>query len=387
MHVCIVDAANMTPFYNASLCRALVAEGCQVTMLTSPFTYDTWPWYAGVDVDLRFFHLFQNRALSQLNDKPKIRRMLRALEYPFDWLSFLASFDRPGVVLHFQWAPVPALDRWVWRRLKQVGHALVYTAHNVIPHSAHQPPWGVEQLYATPRRIIVHTHSLAEELRTAFPGTASRIRVVPCGTLFNDVPELSREAARNALGLPSMARVALFWGLIEPYKGVECLIRAFSKVTRRIENAHLLIAGKPNTPVEPYQILVEQLNLSHKVHTRFEFVPTELAPAYFGAADVVVLPYLEASQSGVLLTAYRFGRAVIVTDTGGLPDTIELNKNGLVVPPGDENALADAMVEILAELEKAEAMGQYSRQLGWERYNWRDIARATIAVYREIWEA
>ena len=322
--------------------------------------------------------------MSHAVGRPRVRRLIRALEYPLDLLRFLALTKRSDLVLHFQWASVPTLDVWAWRYLKRAGHPLIYTAHNVLPHGAQQPSRAFQDLYAIPHRVIVHTPLMAQELRARFPSTSSRIRVIPCGTLFDDVPEMPRDAARSALGLRPDSRIALFWGLIEPYKGLECMIRAFSQVARRVRDARLLIVGKPNVPVAPYRALIEHLDLSGRVDTRFEFVPTEQAPKYFGAADVVVLPYLEASQSGVLLTAYRFGRAVIVTKTGGLPDTVEPNRNGLIVPPGDEDALADAMTETLSDPKKIAEMGERSRQLGAERFNWRDIARDTIAVYREI---
>jgi glycosyltransferase involved in cell wall biosynthesis len=385
MQVWMIDAVSMTPYYNASLCRALLAEGCAVTMITSPFIYDPWPIYKGTNTEFQFSRFLAHRPL-RFARSPRVRRLMRALEYPLDLLHVFGPRAGSRPLLHFQWAALPALDAWVWRYLKHAGYPLVLTAHDILPHNSQRPPLGQERLYGTPDRIIVHTPALAREFRERFPGASARIRIIPHGTLFEDVPEIPRGVARNALELPMDAPVALFWGLVEPYKGIECLIKAFSQVARELPAARLLLVGKPNVPVQLYLDLIERVQLVDAIHTRFEFVPTEQASLYFGAADLVVLPYLEASQSGVLLAAYRFGRAVVVTATGGLPDTVQDGANGLVVSPGDEPALARAMIEILSNPARMEEMGERSYRMGVERYNWQTIARQTLAVYREVRE-
>ncbi len=384
MNVWMIDSTNMVPYYNASLCRALQAGGSQVTMITAPFIYDSWPIYQGVNVEFKFSRFLQQKFTLKMARNAKIRQLLRAAEYPINLLSVFARLQKPKPILHFQWSAVPSLDVWVWQYLKRIGYPLIYTAHNIIPHSAQHPPAGLEKLYAIPDRIIVHTPELAQELRSHFPDTAPRIRIIPLGLHFEDVPEISSIDARNTLKIAPETPIALFSGLIEPYKGVEYLIRAFSQVRRKNKQAQLFIAGKPNISVKPYQALIKHLKLTEAIHTHFEFIPTAQISNYFCAADVVVLPYLEASQSAVLLTAYRFGKAVIVTDTGGLANTVEPGKNGLVVPPGDENALAEALITILSNSHTATKMGVASRELGLARYNWQDIAHQTIAVYREI---
>ena len=384
MRVWIVDPVNMTPYYNASLCRALLSTNCQVTMLTSPFIYDPWPIYHGAEVRHCFFRFLENERLLQLASKTSTRRLMRTLSYPLDLLRTFLPPERPRPILHFQWAAIPAFDLWIWRCLKRAGYPVVLTAHNILPHDSQRPPLGQERLYSIPHRIVVHTDSLAQELERRFPSTSGRVRIIPHGTLFDDLPEWPQDAARRSLNLSPDAPVALFFGLIKPYKGVDALIRAFSQAVRQLPEARLLIAGKPSTSAEYYHALVEELDLDGSVRTDLRFIPAEQANLYFGAADVVILPYLEASQSGVLLAAYRFGRPVIVTDTGSLPGTVEHGVNGLVVAPGNEDVLADAMIELLSDPARAEEMGNRSRQMGRELYNWQEIARKTIAMYEEL---
>ena len=384
MRVWMIDAINTAPFYNASLCRALLQEGCDVTMMTSPFHYDEWPIYRDTRVQYRFSRFMTVQGLRILIEHPRLRRLTRGLEYPFDLLRLFIPPEKPRPVLHFQWATAPAIDSWVFMLLKHAGYSVVFTAHNVIPHDAKQPPRGLCRVYSAAQRIIVHSPAIAQELQSYYPEAVPKLRIIPHGTLLDDVPEVPRNFARTYLGLPPDARVVLFFGVVAPYKGVNCLLQAFSHVARELPSARLLLAGKPNTATEPYRNLVDELELTEVVSTRFEFVPTEEAAFYFGAADVVVLPYLEASQSGALLTAYRFGRPVIVTATGGLPETVEHGENGLVVPPGDEGSLSEAMIELLSDPTRARRMGDRSKQLGLERHNWQAIARKTMAVYRGL---
>ena len=384
MRIWIVDPPNMVPYYDASLCRALQAEGHDITMITSPFTYDDWPIYQGVQVNFIFSHFLLQALPRKLCQNKRLRRVFRAATYPLDLLKLITQLPQPPAIIHFQWSAVPFLDAWAWRYIIKKGHRLVYTAHNVIPHDTVKPPPNLAALYNIPQRIIVHSYALAQQMEETFPETSARLSVIPMGVLFEDVTDLSRAEARRKLNLPSETPVALFWGLIEPYKGVECLIKAFSLVARELPQARLLIVGRANISIEPYQNLIQALNLSEAIYTRFEFVPTEEISLYFSAADLVVLPYLEASQSAVLLTAYRFGRAVLVTETGGLPETVMPERNGLVVPPNDETALAEALIRLLSAPQTLVDMGAASQKLGTEKHNWRKIAKQTTNLYRQL---
>lgn len=384
MNVWMIDPLNNTPFYNADLCRALQEKDVDLTMITAPFIYDPWPIYHNVMVNHQFSRFLKTRWGKKLATKPKIRRLLRAMEYPIDLFSLFSKTPRPKPLLHFQWAIAPALDAHLWQILKRAGYSIVYTAHDIIPHGAQQAPLGLQSLYALADRIIVHSPILAADLQKLAPNVAEKIRIVPLGVGLGNVPEVPQPEARQTLGLSQETAIALFFGLIEPYKGVAILIQAFARVVAELPQARLIIAGKANMPTQPYQSLISQLGLEKVIDTRFEFIPTQQLPAYYGAADVVVLPYLEASQSAALLTAYRYGKAVIVTQVGSLADTVTNGQNGLVIPPNDEDALATALIDILANRSRATEMGHHSQNLGLERHHWADIAHQTIAVYHEL---
>jgi glycosyltransferase involved in cell wall biosynthesis len=137
---------------------------------------------------------------------------------------------------------------------------------------------------------------------------------------------------------------ALFFGLIRPYKGLDVLLRAVALARRRVP-LQLVVAGEFYQDRAPYEALLEQLELRGAVQLLDRYVPNEEVEGYFKAADVVVLPYVSATQSGIAQTALLFGRPVIVTRVGGLPEAVRPGETGYVVPPNDPEALAAALVE------------------------------------------
>jgi glycosyltransferase involved in cell wall biosynthesis len=188
--------------------------------------------------------------------------------------------------------------------------------------------------------------------------------------------------ARQTLGVPLDAPTALFFGSIRPYKGLDVLLRAFAKVRDRVPNAQLIIAGRPWENFDAYQRIIEEFGLSDRVRIFLGYIPTEEVKLYFSAADLVVLPYRSfAAQSGVGLTAAAFGKPVVVSRVGGLPDL--QGDARWVVEPNDPSSLADAMALALENREELERQSAAARRRC-EEMSWEDIAERTLAVYRDV---
>jgi glycosyltransferase involved in cell wall biosynthesis len=132
---------------------------------------------------------------------------------------------------------------------------------------------------------------------------------------------------------------------------------------------------------------VHGLGLSGAVRTTLRYVSHCEMAAWFTAADAVALPYLATSQSAVLMTAYTFGRPVVTTTVGGLPEAVDPGQSGLLVPPSDEAALVEAIVALLADSHRCTQMGRYARHLAETRYSWQVISSATLGVYRSLMKA
>jgi D-inositol-3-phosphate glycosyltransferase len=176
----------------------------------------------------------------------------------------------------------------------------------------------------------------------------------------------SREEAKRTLNL-SARNVALFFGHVRPFKGLDIALRAWPRLK---SNVVLLVAGEAwwNREQE-YRDLAKGLD---NVRFDFRFIPDSEIATYFGAADVVLAPYRTEAQSGVALASFHFGRPVIASRVGGLPEIIEEGKNGLLVPPDDPDALARAVDAFFASPDP-NVMEEGAREAA-KRYSWEEYA-------------
>jgi glycosyltransferase involved in cell wall biosynthesis len=160
-------------------------------------------------------------------------------------------------------------------------------------------------------------------------------------------PPVPQGEARRRLGLPTGAPVFLFFGFVRRYKGLHVLLDAFGDVVRRVPAARLVVAGEFYADEEALRAQAAPLGAA----VRFDagYIPDEQIAPYFCAASAVVQPYVSATQSGVAQIAFHYGRPVVTTDVGGLAETVPDGEAGLVVPPEDPPALADALVRFVEE--------------------------------------
>lgn len=168
----------------------------------------------------------------------------------------------------------------------------------------------------------------------------------------------------------------LFFGRITPYKGLDVLIRAMPTVRQVIPHAHLLIAGDGPLP--------RNLPDDDSVVTRQGYIPEEDVAGLFGSAQAVALPYLDASQSGVLTIAYALRRAVVASHVGAIPDAAIDGKSALLIPPGDVDVLASALIRVLNDDDLRARLAEGGYQYGIERLSWERVAERTVVTYREV---
>ncbi|MDP8922148.1 MAG: glycosyltransferase family 4 protein [Chloroflexota bacterium] len=386
LRVLMLDPNASTPPYDRALCAALARACCDVTLATSRFLYEDLPSPRGYRIQEAFFRLVGGRLgrrLGLADRRARIRRLLKAAEYPLDWALLLAGIERrrPDVV-HVQWAVAPALDLRIWQRLRRLGIPIVYTAHNLLPHAAR--PGDAERygrLYRAADALIVHGERAAEALAERWAVPPERVVVAPHGPLLEEEPELPRDVARRRLGLPLAAPLVLFAGLIEPYKGLDDLLAAFARLTPARPNARLVIAGKPNVPLAPIRADLARHGLAERTIIDARFLPKLELAAYLCAADVVALPYRAATSSGLLLAARRFGRPVVATAVGDLAELIVDGVSGLLVPPRDPAALAAALDRLLANPALAAHLGAEGQRTTLAEGGWDVATRRTLDAY------
>jgi len=233
--------------------------------------------------------------------------------------------------------------------------------------------------------VVVHSGRLAQVLRDHSGDVVREIREIPEGvSTFSLSPDVDRGRARQILGLDSDDPLLLFFGMIKPYKGLEYLLRAWSRVLVEFPRSRLLIAGEPMLPFQPLERLIDNLNIRDSVVLKLGYVPSSEAQYLFCAADAVVLPYVEISTSGVVPVAYRYGRAVIATSVGGLPEMVREGQTGFLVPPCSEQPLAEAICRGLRSPSMLADMGDRGRDWFEREHSWSEVAHQTFQLYRSL---
>jgi glycosyltransferase involved in cell wall biosynthesis len=318
---------------------------------------------------------------------------LRILRLRMIFLKAVLSFLwHRSQIIHFQWVADPTQDYYFIVLLQLLRFKVIYTAHDVVPHEhdTSENRTAFHRIYQRVDKLIVHSERIKKEIIELFSVDKDKIYVIPHGSydFFFNRQNFSKETARQLLDIPLEKRVILFFGLIRRYKGLEYLVDAFEEVKKSAGNIMLLIAGQvcdgDPEAFRHYSNLMGQLACRDDVMCINEYIPLKEVEQYFSAADVVVLPYVQASQSGVLLLAYAAGRPVIVTDTGGLSEVVESGRSGYIIPPKDVQALVRALTEIVQEPALLEKMGAHAKHLAETTYSWSRIALRTMDVYRSF---
>ena len=279
---------------------------------------------------------------------------------PWSWRTAARHLETfaPGLVLLKWWLPFfgPAFASAVGP-LRPRGTRVVLVCDNLVPHE--RRPFDLaftRWMLRNSDGYLVMSESVERDLDRLKPGAPRRRVLHPLYAQF-DRGRWTRESARERLGLDG--EVAVFFGYVRRYKGLDTLLEAWPMV-RAHRPATLVVAGEFYDDAAPYREQVARVNAGAAadsagtgarppVRLLDRYLADEEVEALFKAADVVVLPYRSATQSGVTHVAYALGTPVITTDVGGLSETVRPGGTGLVVPPEDPAALAEAVVRFFAE--------------------------------------
>lgn len=370
LSVQLVDPSAFTPPYDHALAGALVRAGARVELVTSRFAYGDVPGAEGYVVDERFYRWMPGRAGS------RTRRAAKLVQHVPDMLRY-ARHARAADVVHFQWLTVQPLDVHLLpaaRFARGVPRPLVLTAHDVLPREPRPGQRAAQRrLYERVEAIVVHSEHGAARLRDELGIDSARVHTIPHGafthfTELDDPTPLPPELA--AVEQP----VVLCFGLLRPYKGIDVLLEAW----RGIADAELWIVGLPKMELGP-------LRAAAPPNVRFvpRFVADRELPAFFRRADLVVLPYREIDQSGVLFTALAFGTPLLLSAVGGFPEVAATGAAELV-PPGDAAALHAALRRLLADPDARERLAAAAREAAATTYSWDAIAAQHLALYEQV---
>jgi glycosyltransferase involved in cell wall biosynthesis len=301
---------------------------------------------------------------------------------PLTWLRAAFALWRGGydLVVVQWWNPFFGLAfGTITNLLGLVSRARIcFLCHNVLPHEGTRfDRWLTSYAFRRATHFVVHSEQDKANLLALAPKAAVTKTKHPSYAVFGAHDLCDKAEARRRLGLRIDQATLLFFGLIRPYKGLEYLLRALPRVVREVDCV-LLVVGEFYEPKDRYVRLIEDLGLGERIELVDRYVKNEEVSWYFRSADVVVLPYVDATQSGVVQIAFGLEIPVITTDVGGLPEIVEDGRTGFVVGSRSPEQLAEAIVRFYREGRGAAFRREIARRRG--EFDWRQETEAITAL-------
>jgi glycosyltransferase involved in cell wall biosynthesis len=379
VRVHLVDPSAFTPPYDHALCAALAARGHDVVLETSHFPFADVPQGEGYEVREHFYRWQPGPSGSRRRIAAKLAQHVPAMRA----MARRARREHADVV-HVQWAAVQYLDPFLLPRDRPV----VLTAHDVLPREPRLGQAGAQRrLYHRADAVVVHSAHSRDRLVEETGVDPSTVHLIPHGAFTHLAPHLeTTPPAALPAELAQAGRggspVVLFFGLIRPYKGLDVLLEAWDRVVRSgdAKGAELWIAGMPRMPMGALHRAAQAAGAVRWVE---RFVSDAEAAALLARADLVVLPYREIEQSGVLYSALGLGRPLLLSAVGGFPEVAAQGAAALV-PPGDPSALAQELVRLLSDDAERDRLGLGAARVARDRYSWETVAAAHEELYRSL---
>lgn len=309
--------------FNERLARQFKAEGNEVSIYTFSLQYPGF--------------LFPGTTQYSSEPTPQditIKVAINSVN-PLNWLFIGNEIKQanPDLIVVRYWLPFmgPCLGT-ILRIVKRNRHTkIVCIADNIIPHEKRPGDKAFTKYFIKPvDAFITMSEKVMHDLKTLTQKPAQQV-VHPLYDNFGE--QLPKQEARKHLHLPANEKIILFFGFIRKYKGLDLLLQAMSLPSVKQSGIKLLVAGEFYEDRKIYDDLIARNDLSSQLILKTDFIPDSEVKYYLSAADFVIQPYRNATQSGVTPLAYHFEKPMLVTNVGGLPDLVPDNKVGLVAEP------------------------------------------------------
>ncbi|MDP1713481.1 MAG: glycosyltransferase family 4 protein [Anaerolineales bacterium] len=386
------------------MCTALANEGVVVTLITGVnYELAALPHNFRVERILNLWEHFDPESMKVERQNPlkrawriaywALRRVVRGMRMILMWVRLILYLLRakPDIV---QFSTIEySFEAFFVGYLRHRGVIVSQLCHEFELRENLDPIWlALDRLSGEIYRHFSIIYFLSEEIRRKFlslhPSISEKSTfVIPHGNsgwLLN-IPAISEEVLRHRYGLQENERIVLFFGLLSPSKGLDDLLDAFA-IVRKSCDVKLVIAGYPTKHISMNELLERSktLGISDQIIFDAHYISLEEIRPLMGIALVVVFPYRSGTQSGALQTAYTFGRPVIATAVGGIPDVVDDGKSGYLVPAQSPRELADKIAVLVNNPNLANKMGKYARYLSTTRFSWQLIARRIKMNYEGL---
>ncbi len=378
LRVALIDPSLFTLPYDAALAAGLQGEGHQVVLHgRTPGPNDSAP--DGAPLHASFYRVAGAPALARL---PRALLLgIKGVDHAWSMQALVRRLrrERPDVI-HFQWLPLPVVDRRFLKRLRAIA-PLVLTVHDTNPFNGHPvnrlQRVGTQAVFADVDHLIVHTEQGRARL-LAHGERTDRVSVMPHGLL-------GRASAQNGADAMQGEITFLLFGKIKPYKGADLLIEAFARLDPALRaQARLRIVGNPYMDLAPLHGLIRQHGVADRVTVEPGFVGDAEVGGFFAPGTVATFPYREIEASGVLSLAITFGRPILASRLGGFVEAVRDGEHGLLVPPEDVGALSAAMARFITDRAFAAACTARVSALTASVPTWPEIARRTAELYASL---
>lgn len=363
-------------FYDSSLCRALVLAGCIPVL----YTCDRMD-----SMDQKFE--IQMRYMGVFGSDPA---WLRGLRFIRGSVASVLDARRKGCrIAHFHFFQAGPLELFNLMLARVAGMRTVVTAHDVEAFVGVESAGRVGGLcYRLTNAFVAHNQVSRDELVNMKKVAPESVHVIPHGNYidFAESSPMDRRQARALLGCGSDEFVLLFFGQIKIEKGLDILLRALpGVVSASRRRVRLVIAGRPfKQDFARYQSIIAELKINRYVDLHLGYVSDDRVSAFYGAADVVVLPYRRIYQSGVALMALSFGVPIVVSDIPGMKEMMDDGEAGLFFADGDSQDLASRLSWMANHTVELAAMRGRALEVARKRYDWTDVGRRIAMLYRGL---
>lgn len=313
---------------------------------------------------------------SQVEPEGKIDKIPTSVEMdsinPLNWIKIGIKIksEEPDLLIFKYWMPFfgPCFGTIAKIVKKNKKTKILVVCHNIIPHEK-KPGDKIftKYLFSSADYFVLMSKSVQDDLLTLNPKAKHKLLFHPVYSNFGE--SVLKEEARHYLKL-SAGKIILFFGFIRDYKGLDILLKAVSILKSKLE-LKIIIAGEFYSNEEKYISLINDLKINNIVHLFSDFIPKDEVKYFFSAADVVVLPYKDATQSGIVQIANNFEKPIISTQVGGLGEVIKNGETGYLVEKENPEKLAEAILKFYDEDKEKEFsinIRKESDKFSWEKF-------------------